>query len=583
MIRHPLRIGIVGTPSQPAHEWTPDTMHQLRELGFNAVQLNIAWSYRPEDETLNLEDILVIEGAPPSLAAHYDDATEHRLDVIRHRARLASGQGLRTLLHLGLPFQGRAGFDGTPLPQCISDPTVLSRYQHALRALAENVPELDDLLIYTYDQDAWLCSEFGGCDRCYGRPLPERVTSFLNRLASTWCTERLDGRLWWEPWELSAGQALASIPLLQASTTGLMLHSNVGEVITTAPADQFVQNASTIAQRYSIPVVIEVFLSSSNEEVEPWTHLPVPLVTLHQLRTVEALPGIVGVKEYFGLQMNRLDVNLRAASHHFSDPALSDTAVLQRVADEFEMPWLAKFWSIASEAYRLYPWDSSWFARQLGRSEPLHELTAATVRGTQTAASEWDTPAWRSSRQAVFMRTDASEPSAWLLEDVELRCTAAANRMSEALEEYERNRVASADAEVGAHLRGQYLEATGFVTRTRAYSLHIRATLLARLLREAPNRPELLGELDTVLRADIVNRQRELGLRQEREACGSSPVGDASDLQKSEKWVVPERTAVEDAEIALAALREDPDRFLARYLLPASGTASAGQFSLTSR
>ncbi|MCI0159393.1 hypothetical protein KNO15_22045 [Leifsonia shinshuensis] len=585
MTAGPVRVAVLGTPSQPETDWSSERLRDLGRDGFTDVQVNIAWSYRPADEVLTLEDLVAVEGAPESGGRDGDDGRARRLAVVRKRTEAAHDAGLRTLLHLGLPYQGRAGFDGAALPQCVSDPATAERYDVALGDLAGRLPDLDDLLIYTYDQDAWLCSEFGDCPRCSGVPLHRRLPAFLASLAARWRRLRPHGRLWWEPWELSAGQALACIHALADVPIGLMVHSNVGEVISTGAADRFVRAAVAGAARAGLPIVVEVFLSSSNEEVEPWRHLPVPGVTLRQLRAVESLDGVAGIKEYFGLQADPFDVNALAAAAHFADPGAPDDRILELLAARFERPWLAGFWRVASEAYELYPWDASWFVRQLGRSEPVHALSAATVRGTQTAASEWDTPAWRSTRHAVFQRVDDSEPHPWLLEDVQLRFQAAADRMTEAFALVPRSAVdvdaTDPDDLLAGHIRAQVSEVEGFITRTTAYACHLRATALAALLRSAP--PEriasLTDELRAVLRHDADNQVREL----RRRAARPDDVAPPSALQIAERWVVPGRDDLSAIVAAIALLDDDPVAFLDRYLLPQPGTADAGQFSVTSR
>ncbi|WP_368497638.1 hypothetical protein [Herbiconiux sp. A18JL235] len=581
-VDHPLRVALVGTPSHPEVEWNDASLTRLRALGFNAVQLNIAWSYRPDDEVLNLEDVIAIPGAPEPLAGQGRRGNGERRARLTARARLARRHGFRTILHVGIPFQGRAGFDGAPLPQCISDPGVTDRYEKALSLLAQAIPEIDDILVYTYDQDAWLCSEFGGCDRCLGVPLHERLPRFLNGLGEAWNRSRPNGRVWWEPWELSSGQALACVPRLDPSRLGVMVHNTIGEVISTRPADAFVRNLATAAASRGLPVVVEIFLSSSNEEVEPWTHLPVPLVTIEQLRAVDRVVGVSGVKEYFGLRLDEFDVNLNAAAAYFRAPNRTDGELLDDVAALFGEKWLPRFWTLASEAYSLYPWDASWFGRQLGRSQPVHETTAATVRGAQTSASAWDTPAWRSSRHAVFMRTDNGEPHPWLLEDVGLRCSQAADRMTDALAVFDREPWVDRAEHLETHLQLQRLQALGFVTRTRAYAFHIRETLLACVLRSEP-RPFLRDELRRTLEADLANQEREVLRLAEVEALGAPEISEVAGLQATEKWVVQTRTDLDGIKDALSTLTRSLPEYLATYSLAVPGVARAGQFSLTSR
>lgn len=572
------RIAILGNPSQPDVEWTTGNLRRLTEAGFTGIQLNIAWSYRPRDEPLNLEDVFPVAGSPEPLSLQEDDGFSRRRRQLQLRAEMAGAAGLRTLFHFGAPFQGRSGYEGGRLPQCVSDPSMAQRYAEAVAGFGTKFPGVDDLLLYTYDQDAWLCSEFDACARCAGVPLHERLPDFLAAVARAWQRVRPDGRVWWEPWELSAGQAFACIQRLDPAGIGLMLHSSIGEVVSTIPADRFFRNAVALAAERSIPVVAEVFLSCANEEVEPFSRLPVPLVTLRQLREVERLPGVAGVKEYFGIVPSAYDVNLAAAAAYFADPSISETAALESIAATWDAPWLPDFWKSASFAYELYPWDASWFARQLGRSQPAHEMSAATVRGMQSSASEWDTPAWRSTRGSIFMRLSNDEPHPWLLEDVGLRFAAAAAEMERAVAIFDSRFVDAGDA-ASAELLMQRSEAIGFITRTTAYACHARETNLARLLRGGvPERERLASEMRAVLEADRANQQRELARRSGTPSAESSPLP----LQLTERWIVADRTETAAVDAALALFDQDVDAFLETYLQRGPDAARAGQFSLTS-
>lgn len=566
-----MRIAVVGSPSDPEVEWTDETLSELVDLGFTAVQVNIAWSYRPGDEPLNLEDVWGDEGR-----------VNFRRVEIADRARLAREHGLSTMFHFGAPFQGRAGFDAAVLPNCISDPGVLKSYRDRVAAFGAAMPELDDLLMYTYDQDAWICSEFGDCPRCAGIPLHRRLPEFVNSVAEGWRAAHPKGRTWWEPWELSAGQVLASVPRLTRESTGLMVHSNIGEVISTMPADLFLRTLGEECAPLGIPVVAEVFLSSSNEEVEPWVALPVPLVTVAQLRAVERMTGFVGVKEYFGTRPGSFDVNLTAAGAYFADPTRDDAEILEAAAVRLGMEDTAvrTFWAQSSRAYRLLPWDTSWFCRQLGRSQVDHELSAATLRGSQSGASQWDTPAWRSTRAATFMRIESSEPHPWLLEDVGLRFGLAADAMDAAIDTL---RTYLRGAGIVVALLAQLSEAIGFATRCRAYALHLRETNVARLLRESrltdARRRDLEVEMAVLLKQDLDNHKRELDRRKEF----GWDAGTASALQEHERWVVIDRLSTDRIREAITLFTLDPAKFLTVYFLEAPLTAARGQFSLTSR
>ena len=576
-----IRIALLGTPSRPHPHWAKEDVADLKKMGFTGVQLNIAWAYRPADEPLNLEDVWPVVGAPESRAI--GARFQERQVELKHRAQISREVGLRTLFHFGAPFQGAHEFlDNVQLAQCILDPATIARYVEALIGFGKENPCIDDLLIYTYDQDAWLCSEFGNCDRCAGVPLHERLPQFLNALGKAWVGIREGARVWWEPWELSVGQTLSCILNLDPGSLGLMLHSNIAEVISTMPADRFFRHVSEIAASRGIPVIGEVFLSSNNEEVEPWSRLPVPLVTLNQIRAIESVHGVVGIKEYFGIVSSPFDINLAAANLYFNSPNKTNTEILSTLAKNFDLPWLAQFWATSSKAYELYPWDTSWFCRQLGRSLPGHELTAATIRGMQSNHDQWDTPAWQSSRGAVFMRVANSEPNPWLLEDVGLQFLVASQVMTEGLEIFEKNFVDAGDI-LSRELMRQASEVIGFITRTTAYVCHIRETLICRTLRNSKARSsQLIAELAEVLETDRQNQIRE------NQRCIDYKTLDPDQmpptaLQLAGAWAVDRKNSTAEIEEAISVLRSDLGTFLERYFKVVPDNAPAGQFSLTSR
>ena len=165
------------------------------------------------------------------------------------------------------------------------------RYAHLLEVFGQEFPGVDDILIYTYDQDAWLCNEFGTCPRCLGIPLHDRVVPFLQKMVATWSKINPQGRVWWEPWELSAGQVYECVVRMDSGGFGLSIHSNVAEAMSTLPVDRWFKNVCNLASQRGIPVVGETFLGGASEELEPYRYLSYPLVTLHGLRTFASVPG----------------------------------------------------------------------------------------------------------------------------------------------------------------------------------------------------------------------------------------------------------------------------------------------------
>ena len=59
------KVGFLGIPSSATQfemsvpvPWTRETVGQLKKLGFNTIQLDVAWGTRPGDEPLNIEDVV---------------------------------------------------------------------------------------------------------------------------------------------------------------------------------------------------------------------------------------------------------------------------------------------------------------------------------------------------------------------------------------------------------------------------------------------------------------------------------------------------------------------------------------------
>src|SRR5271170_2237478 len=100
-----LRIGILGDPMHQV-VWSDDSLERLKAIGFNAVQLNIAWGGRPFGEALNLFEVVTVPGDTEMAGV-----AERRAEIKR-RVALARKHGLRTLFHFGSPHSNRDPYTG---------------------------------------------------------------------------------------------------------------------------------------------------------------------------------------------------------------------------------------------------------------------------------------------------------------------------------------------------------------------------------------------------------------------------------------------------------------------------------------
>ncbi|MHB8581226.1 MAG: hypothetical protein ACYDA4_15390 [Ignavibacteriaceae bacterium] len=552
------KVGFLGAPDHPDVEWSDANMLRMKDLGFNTMQLNIAWGSRPNDEALNLEDVVEVPkkfelpmDIRLSKTLHSPQRIENRSEKIIQRIALCKKYKYHTIFQFGAPFADHPRQEKEPLPQCISDSITINRYRTLIKEFYKKFPGVDDIMMYTYDQDAWLGSEFGPCPQCHGIPVAERVANFVNTLARTWRQLNPKGILWWEPWELSAGEVYSAINLLDPTCVGLAIHSNIAEVQIAFPAGRWFSNVLYLAKRKNIPVIAEVWTGCPTEEMEPYTHIPTPLLTLQELRAVYNSGALKGIKEYYGNVPDEEDPNLRMTGIFFHNPKVSDSVALEELTKSYlkAAEGVKKYWELSSEAVAFYPWDVSWHAREVGRSNPVHLMTAATLKG-----ASWETPDWQSSRRTFFMRTDeTNEPNFWMREDMQLRFEQSASLMLQAI-----NVADSIKESVSPIFKSEFnqsiQELNGFRRRVLAYVYHLRETNLANDIRSSiklklpqKQRLENIAELKRILTKD----------------------------QENEKTKEPIATALD-------LLDKNLNKFLGTYFLPSKPTDSKGDWSITS-
>lgn len=409
-------VGIVGHPTTPDVAWSDEQLQTLKDYGINTLQLAIAWASKPANEVLNLEDL--------------DE--EKNFTEWQRRAALAEKFGFRALAHFGLPMGPQED-----VATCISDPRVLAEYAARLRKFLRDFPTVNDILIYTYDQHAWLCSEFGACPRCGGVPLHERVTPFLEGLVDAMRQERASTRLWWEPWELSAGQTFAVTQRIRPENFGLILHHTIAEVQFTNTTDLWFRNLARLAGQRGIPVIGEGFFGGSGEDVDSLTHLPCPRLVYQQLRALHEAEGVVGAKEYYGLVPSHFSVNAAMLREFVKCPDAPLEQHLRVLAAPYQAPSpdeLLAAWESASQAMELFPWDASWNFRRTFSAEHRAEWAQRIEDDTLTIipGASWQTPAWQANRRGFYLVTDETVQHPWMREDVGLRAQIAGETFASA-------------------------------------------------------------------------------------------------------------------------------------------------------
>jgi len=483
---------------------------------------------------------------------HSPISIENRSEKIKQRIAVCEKNKFHTIFQFGAPFAGHPRQEKEPLPQCISDSVTIDRYKTLIKEFYKKFPGVNDLMMYTYDQDAWLGSEFGPCPQCHGIPVAIRAAKFVNTLAQTWKQLNPNGILWWEPWELSAGEVYSAVHLLDPTCVGLTIHSNIAEVQIAFPAGRWFKNVLYLAKTKNIPVIAELWTGCPTEEMEPYTHIPTPMLTLQELRAVYNAGVLKGIKEYYGNVPNEEDPNLRMTGIFFHNPEVSDSAAMNELTKSYlkAAEGVSKYWKLSSEAVAFYPWDVTWLAREAGRSNPEHLMTAATLKG-----ASWETPDWQSSRKTYFMRTDeADDPNFWMLEDMQLRFEQSASLMTQAI-----NIADSVKEFVPQILRSEFDKSIDELKelnrRVLAYAYHLRETNLANDIRSS-----IKLKMPEKQRLDNITELRKILLKDQENEGTNEPIASA-----------------------IKMLDNNLNKFFKTYFLPSKATNLRDQWSITSK
>jgi hypothetical protein len=569
-----IRIAILG---DPVHQvtWSDEALEKLKAIGFNAVQLNIAWGSRPYGEPLNLVDVVTVPGE-----RELPGTPERRVELKR-RLVLAKAHGLRTLFHFGSPYMDRNPYTGDVgrIPYHLDDVTVDSWYDvrnpkvrdHEIALLKEfrrQFPQVDDILVYTYDQDAWQTPEYQYTKFSYGIPLSERLPGYLEALQRVWTEGRAgQARLWWEPWELSAGQVYAMLPKLPRNDFGLIIHANIAEAQLALPVDVWFRNTARMCHELGIPAVAESFFASATEEIEPLS-IPAPRLVAEEFSAFTQVPGVVGIKEYYGINTNSPDLDMDFLQAKLHEPSRSTEDLINLITQRFgpAQRSVQEYLAYVSDALQTYPWDASWHAREVGKASTDHGWRGAAIQGLMCC-----TPSWEATRHAKFMKTDNTQPHFWMLEDVELRCKLSADLLDKATDLAARLAQELPSQRDKAQFAQIQHDIDIFRRVARSYALHLRETNVAQMLRQdlvsgRPLTPALAAELGQLLEADVVNQQGHGRIVEMRRLYLENPQGFVR------RYLIP---------VEVAPLGKGP--FSRDLMPPEMTTAEKGDFTLTTR
>ena len=151
---------------------------------------------------------------------------------------------------------------------------------------------------------------------------------------------------------------------------------------------------------------------------------------MKQYLAMTSVPGIVGVKEYYGVNPLVSDPNREIFTARLKNPDATTDDLLHQITARFgpHQADALKLYEELSEAMRFMPYEASWHLRLISKASIDHGWSGATIHGGMA-----DTPSWNSTRHAMFMKTDDKQPHPDMLEDVQLRFEISADHMQAAL------------------------------------------------------------------------------------------------------------------------------------------------------
>lgn len=489
------KIGMVGNPLLPEIEWSDAQMAALRDMGMNCCQLNIAWDSRPENEMLNLED-----------------ADAEMLKKLQYRAGQLKKFGMKGLLHVGMP-KIKALADDLNLsqyltPSCIMEESTLTKNCKMMKELMLALPDVDDFMFYTYDQHAWLCSEFGSCPNCAGIPLEDRLPGFINSFKREMAAINPNAVFWWQPWELSLGQILQVLTRIDTNNFGLMLNTAGVESYFCNLDNHWIRCISYILEERGIPFIGEIQTSGSGVGVVPLQRYACPTLVYRQIGIVKELPGFCGIKEHFGYAFGATSCNMLFLKEYLQTPEASQDELLMRTAMYYggkASELLIAAWKLAEKATDLIPYEFTYCYSNIAGLPTTHGFDFPMPEAVHA-----DTPAWESDRRAFFFLTHDMQYHPWALENAALKLKHASVRLQKCAELI--NKAADAADDRKDDLHGQASDMMQMAKSCLNQYCYFTESLLAcdirtAMLQRDEKKKKLLHEkFEAVLKLDLNNQ-----------------------------------------------------------------------------
>jgi hypothetical protein len=509
--------GMVGNPILPEVEWSDEQLSVLKDLGMNFVQMNIAWDSRPAGEPLNLNDL-----------------TPDILQLLRYRMDQLNKFGMKGMPHFGMPkvkvLEHEANITPYLKPSCIMEEETYEYNISKLKELLTVIPEIDDIMFYTYDQHAWLCSQFGYCPNCAGVPLHERLIPFIERIKSEMAAINPNITFWWQPWELSLGQICKVLNNIDTSNFGLMLNTGGAESYYHNLENHWIKNIGEIAAKRNIPIIAEIQMSGSGVGTVPRQCFPCPTLVYRQIELMRKLPTLCGIKEHFGISFENISSNLLFLKEYLREfeedsKYIELDEILERTArlyGESAVPHLVEAWKYSERGMDSIPFWFYYVLTNIAGYSPKHGFDVPRPDVVHA-----DTPAWESDRRAFYMLTHNGDYHPWALENAALMFEVAADYFEQSLNLLKK--ALSCCANLKEDLEKQISDMEHMLKANRGQSLHYLQAItaydarVAMFQRDERKLDAALKRFDRLMQMDVENQDHDNDIVEKYNEFKASP------------------------------------------------------------
>lgn len=400
-------------------DYSVEGLEKLKSLGINTIFINLAWS-RPHIDAVVLEAAAISKTYPLTSDPGEVEKTRERL---AWRIKNIKSLGMGAMALFGIPQY----MDYSKLPEdykvlmgapqsvispeqvtCVKSPQTKIYYAELIEDLLSHLPELDGMLVYTYDELAEVCGENSDCPRCRGIPVEERIAEFLDWLYATTNKIKPGFKIWWEPWELSWSQVYKTLEIC-GKNIAVSCHSALHEVYFVNFPDLWLRTIAGLCRRQGREMIAELFLSGCGEDLYHCPSYPCPRLVYEQITSVSLLDGITGIKEYYGICQSHMGLNEAALGYCLSEKNIGFDAFITDMAakyakDKESAGDLLSGWELASHTLELLPWELSWVMRT-GNYHPYDLSYYGKIGFYELMRTPWDSPSWLSNRRSYYMVT----------------------------------------------------------------------------------------------------------------------------------------------------------------------------------